>query len=313
MNPSVLVLGAGSIGSRHARNLVAAGADVSVADPEPARAGAVTGATPVAYDLGAMADHDGVVIASPTSEHAAQARAAVSAGVQALVEKPLARTTAEANGIATAGDRLMVGYNLRFHAPVRRMMRLVHGGRIGRITAARLWFGSYLPDWRPGTDFRASYSARADLGGGILLDAIHELDLAVWLLGPRFEVMAARMEQLGDLGIDVEDTVKALLRHESGALVELSLDYLSRRYRRGIEVIGTDGTIRLDWAREVIEVEDGEDLHTELATAPIDRSYREEAGCFLQWLSGEARPPVDATTGLDSLRLADQIREAAGR
>jgi predicted dehydrogenase len=306
----VLVLGAGSIGRRHARNLAAAGAAVALADPVASPTDEVEhdGVTRIAWDDADPARFAGVVVASPTVHHLDQAEAAVAAGTPALVEKPLATTVAGCEALRPANDRLRVGFNLRFHAPVRRLVDLVHSGRAGRVVSARLWFGYHLPSWRPGTDYRRSYSARADLGGGILLDAIHELDLAVWLLGPDLSVTSAVVDRVGDLEIDVEDTVRAQLRAPDGAPVEIALDYLSRDYRRGIEVIGTEATVRLDWARKVIEVADADGVQVEDADVPLDRSYEDEAAAFLGWLDGDDELPVDVESALASLRLADQIR-----
>lgn len=302
----VLVLGAGSIGRRHARNLVAAGATVHVADPVAAEA--PVGTRPVAWDDADPSAYPGVVVASPTVCHLDQTAHAVDVGARVLVEKPLALTRAEAASLRDRNDRVRVGFNLRFHAPVRRLVEVVHAGRLGTVRAARLWFGYHLPSWRPGTDYRRSYSARADLGGGVLLDAIHELDLAVWLLGPDLVVDAARLDRVGDLDIDVEDTVRALLRTAEGAPVEVALDYLSRDYRRGIEVIGSEGSARLDWARKVLEVDLGDGPEACSAPEPVDPSYEAEAAAFLGWLDGTDDLPVDVDTALASLRLADEIR-----
>jgi predicted dehydrogenase len=311
--PHLLVLGAGSIGSRHARELDAAGATVDVADPDMARAEAVGVGRPVPFDLDRLSGYDGVVVASPTLLHAQQARAVLATEAFALVEKPLATNAKELDELIRLGARrLMVGFNLRMHEPVHRLVDLVHAGRVGRVSSVRLWFGSWLPDWRPTVDYRATYSARAELGGGVLLDAIHELDLLVWLLGHgRYEVVGAVVDRLGPLEIDVEDTVKALVHHQSGAVADVSLDYLSRRYRRGIEVIGDEATVRLDWARAVIEIEDANGIDTMIADTPLDASYALQAARFLKFVAGEAEPPVDVATGAASLRLALDIRSCA--
>lgn len=308
--PDVLVLGAGSIGRRHARNLAAAGAAVALADPvaEPT-ADDPAGVKRIRWDDADPRRFAGVVVASPTVHHLAQAEAVAAAGVNVLVEKPLATTTLLGATLQDVNDQVRVGFNLRFHAPVRQLVELVHAGAVGRVLSARLWFGYHLPSWRPGTDYRQSYSARADLGGGILLDAIHELDMAVWLLGPGLTVDAARIARVGDLELDVEDTVRAVLRTPDGAPVDIALDYLSRDYRRGIEVVGSDATVRLDWARGVLEVDDGDRVQTTVADVPVDRSYEAEAEAFLAWLGGADDLPVDVETALASLRLADEIRE----
>lgn len=310
----ILVLGAGSIGARHARELVAAGAAVDVADPVPGPAAAVEGARAVPFDLDRLERYDGVVVASPTTFHAEQALAALAADAAGVfVEKPLTVSTEGLDDLVALGKgRLMVGYNLRLHEPVRRTIELVHRGRAGTVSAVRVWFGSWLPDWRPSVDYRQTYSARSDLGGGVLMDAIHELDLVVWLLGHGpFTVAGAVVDRLGPLQIDVEDTVRALLRHDgSGVVVDVALDYLSRRYRRGIEVVGDRATVRLDWARSVIEVEDRASVEVEPADQPVAESYTRQATRFLQFVRGEADPPVDGATAAASVHLADQIRSA---
>lgn len=291
---------------------MAAGATVFISDPRADRAGAVPGATAVPFDPSALGGYDGVVVASPTSRHAEHTLQASAQIGRVFVEKPLAATSTEADLVAAeVGDRVMVGYNLRLHAPLERVMELSHGGSVGHILGVRLWFGSYLPDWRPSTDYRASYSAQAALGGGVLLDAIHELDMLIWLLDDRLEVAGSVVARTGPLEIDVEDTVKAVLRHADGAVVDVSLDYLSRRYRRGIEVIGDVATVRLDWARNVLEIEDGRSVVSEDASAEVSRSYKREARAFLDWIAGRSAPPVDAVAGAKSVRLADAIRRAA--
>jgi predicted dehydrogenase len=317
--PRVLVVGAGSIGARHARNLVAEGAEVVVTDPDEARASSVAeacGATSVALDLDRLGGHgtfDGAVVASPTSLHATQAQALLATVPKLLVEKPLGLDGAEAEALADAADRVAVAYNLRFHAPMQRVVELIAEGRAGAVSAIDVWFGSWLPDWRPQVDYRTTYSARAELGGGVLLDVIHELDLLVWLGGEgAYEVLGAAVRRSGHLDLDVEDTVRAIVALPSGAIGTVALDYLARRYRRGVEVTGDEATVRLDWARAVIEVETAAEVRREQVSIPVDVSYERQAAAFVAWLAGGPPLPVDAACGLASLRLADAIR-ARGR
>lgn len=306
---SVLVVGAGSIGARHARNLIAAGAQVDVMDPDEAKARAITGARAVPYTVGRFAYYGGVVVASPSSFHAEQLGTALDGGAKVLVEKPIALRVADVAMLEGESERVMVGYNLRFYEPVCRLRHLTR--EAGRIRMARFWFGSYLPDWRPGVDYRTTYSAQSHLGGGVLYDAIHELDLMIWWFGADLAVRAAMVTTIGPLDIDVEDTVKALLQSSEGVIVELSLDYLSRRYRRGIELVGDEATVRLDWGRQVIEVEKREEVTILPVTVPIADSYYRQTQHFLRWLDGGPPPPVDGRSGLLSLGLVEEIRSRA--
>ena len=313
--PGVLVLGCGSAGGRHARLLAAAGAAVSVYDPDPGRRRATAariGATEVS-DPGAF-DFDGVVVASPTARHADQVRAALAGRAKVLVEKPMTVEPDEARALAgVGGDRLAVAYNLRYHAPLRRLADVVASGVLGPVVSGRVWFGQWLPDWRPTEDYRLGYSARRELGGGILLDASHELDVVRWLFGSGpFEVLGAAVDRLGPLEIDVEDTVAALLRGPAGVLVTVSLDCLSRRYRRGVEVVGTEGTVRLDWARGVLEVEGPAVLETTPADEPLEAAYAAQARAFLAWLADRGTMAVGAADGAEVVALAGAVAAAAG-
>ncbi|MBX7069478.1 MAG: Gfo/Idh/MocA family oxidoreductase [Microthrixaceae bacterium] len=297
--PRILVIGQGSIGRRHATNLRALGADVTVVDVE--------------FDGRVPPGFGGVVVASPTVLHAEHAAAALATGAAVFVEKPMASDAAAAFELAdSAGDRLMVGYNLRFHAPLQRVAALLRGGRAGTPHSYRFWFGQWLPDWRPTVDYRQSYSARADLGGGILADAIHELDLAVWMVGEPLEVVGAVVGSVGPLEIDVEDMVRAVLRTAAGVPVTIELDYLARQYRRGVEVIGSEATVGYDWSTKEVTVRSSVGTTTEVFHDPLDDAYVAEMASFLGLVASGVHPGVNGGgSAVPSLVLADAIRASA--
>ncbi len=307
----IIVLGAGSIGMRHARNFAALGATVTVMDPDRERIESLEcGAI---YDEAALADADGIVIASPTSLHAAQARTILATTDAAvMVEKPVGLLDDDLADLESADpSRIMVGFNLRLFGPNQRFAELLDSGRAGDPRAFRFWFGSWLPAWRPGTDYRTCYSARRELGGGVLLDVIHELDLARWMAGPDLRVVGALVSQVSDLDLDVEDTVRALLVNDDDVPVSIELDYLSRRYRRGIEVVGSEATLRLDWDQKRITIENGDGVTHEPFCSTVDESYENEASRFLALIENGTAPPVGIADGVAVNRLAQRIREHA--
>lgn len=308
---AVLVVGAGSIGRRHATNLSALGAQVAISDVDNSRLAHVPWPI-VRLKHGIPHGFDAVVIASPTTLHAQQAHEALATRAKVFVEKPLATSIDDAEHlVSVGGDRLMVGYNLRHHAPLERVAQLLGDGRIGRVTAYRFWFGQWLPDWRPGTDYRLSYSARSDLGGGVLHDAIHELDLAVWMTGASLRVAGATVGRLGPLEIDVEDTVRALLTTPEGAPVTVELDYLSRQYRRGVEMTGDLGTLSFDWATGDLVVRGPEETTVEHHDTPVAESYVREMAELLAFVEHGTVPRTTGAGALASLRLAEDIRRRA--
>lgn len=318
--PVVAVLGQGSIGRRHAGLLLEEGCRVLAFDPSPA-AEYAAGVEPAAGEEAALAEADAAVVASPTSEHLAQAERALTHGCHLLVEKPIAlgagpEVDALVAAACDAGRVLAVAMNLRFHPGPAAVREVVTAGRIGRPLTARFSFGGYLPDWRPGTDYRRSYSARRELGGGVLLDVIHELDYAGWILGPAAEA-GAWLGRVSDLELDVEDVVLAHVAYESGALASFELDYLDRSYRRGCRIVGSEASVEWDWSAGTVRLLGPAGAVDERPAAKeFQPTYRAQARAWLAALRAgeqdlEGAGLVDGWDAAATLRLADAIRESA--
>lgn len=248
----VLVLGAGSIGQRHLINLISLGRGVAVVAVDPvesnrAAASALGVTTAVSLER-ALSDHafDAAIVCTPNHLHVRQCSTLLEASVHVFVEKPLAPSLDEALSLGPvverSGKKLMVGCNLRFHPGVQGIKAVLDQGRIGRPLWARAWFAHYLPNWRPGQDYRQTYSAQKAQGGGILLDAIHEPDYVSWLFGPVAKVQGL-MTTVSDLEIDVEDVASYTMWHGERFFSQIHVDFVRRDKARGIEVAGSEGTV----------------------------------------------------------------------
>jgi predicted dehydrogenase len=267
----------------------------------------------------ALAAADAAVVASPTRDHLEQTRTALEAGCHVLCEKPLAVTlTGVDDVIALAQERsllLAVAMNLRFHPGPRTVHELVTSGAIGRPLTGHFTFGYHLPSWRPGTDYRESYSARSELGGGVLLDVIHEFDYAAWILGPIGEV-SGWAERVSALELDVEDVALVAARFAEGAIGTFTLDYLDRSYRRGCRIVGEEGSVRWSWRDGVIELlGPGGEAERHDAPSAVDASYELEAAAFVDAVRGgsastEGTALVSAAEGRAALAVVQAIRES---
>jgi len=243
----IMVVGCGSMGRRHAANARELG-EVAVVEIHSSRLKQITAALGVTgfSDLNdALAwGPDFVVAATPTNMHLAVASRAVDAGAHVLVEKPISHSLAGVEDfLAKARQknlRIHVVCNMRFHPAVKSLRQGLTF--VGRPFFARAHYGNYLPSMRPGADYRDLYCARASEGGGVLLDAIHEIDYLTWLFGS-VEAVKCESTRLSDLDIDSEDYAGIVLRHYSGVRSEVHLDYLQRLKRRGCEVVGSKGTV----------------------------------------------------------------------
>lgn len=244
-------MGLGSIGKRHARNLLDEGHTVAAMDPNVA---AYEGIPlypnwEAAWGFGP----DMVWVCSPTRLHAEQAVAAIQRGSHVFIEKPIAHDLEGAESIKKAwkeagGKRLVwVGCNLRYHPGAERIKRAFEEGLVGRCLLIRIHFSHFLPNMRPGVDYRCTYAAQAAQGGGIILDDIHDIDLALWLAGPVQKVSALAIRS-GTLEMDVEDAAHLSLLHRSGTLTGIHMDFLRRDKSRGVEIIGEKGS--LEWRSE---------------------------------------------------------------
>ncbi len=211
----VAVVGLGSIGRRHLENLQVLGCEAIAVRRSPGSG--ELGSLEEAASWGA----DAVVIATPTAEHAGALRWAVESGMHAYVEKPLAERSDGLDELLERAEReglvVATGYNLRFHPALEAVREAVLERRIGALVNVRAEVGQYLPDWHPGEDIRASYAARADLGGGALLTLSHELDYVRWIAGEIVDVRRTGRPALG-LVVDVDDVAEIVCLHESGTL-----------------------------------------------------------------------------------------------
>ncbi|MGV8834196.1 MAG: Gfo/Idh/MocA family protein [Devosia sp.] len=236
MTARALVIGAGSIGIRHRDVLESIGLAVA----SVSRRGNGTFRTLAEALAGGHPDY--VVIANETAAHQAgleQLHAAGFAGT-VLVEKPVFPHVMPAPHYGFGA--LLVGYNLRFHSIIMALRDLLADEK---VLAVRAEVGQHLDSWRPGRDYRQSYSASRAAGGGVLRDLSHELDYVTWLFGSATSV-TAQVLSTGSLDIESEDICALLMACQRCPSVAVSLDYLRRPPSRTLTVITARHSFRAD-------------------------------------------------------------------
>ena len=318
-----LICGWGSIGKRHFRNLRALDEEDIVfyrTGHSTVESDEIEG-FPVEHDLElALARHkpDIAIIANPTALHLETAIPAARAGCDLLIEKPLAdgleRVDELRRAVDEGGGQVLVGYQFRFHPGLHSVDRLLSGGGLGDPVSVRVEWGEYLPDWHPWEDYRESYSARSDLGGGVLLTLSHPFDYLRWLFGKVERVMGEAAKS-GGLDIDVDDVAEILLRFRAGPLASVHLDYLSKPPEHHMEVICTAGTIRWEAARSEVDYrEAGGDWQRTVAVSDFERNdlFLEEIKHLIAVSRGEATPVCTLDDGVAALEIALTARTGIG-
>ncbi len=320
----MLVVGCGSIGRRHLRNLRSLGVDRLLGvDPLADRrdlVGAEFGATTFATLEDAWAASPSIVfVTSPSALHVEVAVEAARRGCHLFIEKPVSHVNDAA--LSELADEVrerrlvsLVGCNLRFHPGLRKLKGVLGAGLLGRVVSARAQFGQYLPDWHPWEDYRRGYSARRDLGGGIVLDAIHEFDYLRWLFG-EVDMVAGFAGHLSHIEIDTEDTASAVLRFRNGTLGELHVDYVQRTYSRSCEVVGDRGTAIWDFRAREVRVylaETGAWTTEKLPeTWDANEMYVDELRHFFACVAGQEQPEQDIDDARRVLALALAVLESS--
>jgi predicted dehydrogenase len=333
----ILFAGLGAIGQRHARNLRALLGDhiemlayrtrrdsLTLTDKMQVEGGLDVEsafALRVFTDLAEALDAkpDAVVIANPTSLHLPVARAAAEAGCHLFIEKPISHTDEGVEDFLDLVERrnlvTFVGYQWRFHPLLLRLRETLGGNSIGPLIAVHAECGEHLPDWHPYEDYRRSYAARRELGGGVLLTQIHDFDYLGWLFGWPCRVFCAG-GKLSRLEIDVEDTASTLLECDVAARrvpIHLHQDFVQRPPVRGCRIIGEAGRIEVDLLRAAYTVRDahGDPIEVQRFDG-FDRNqmFMAEMKHFLACLDRTETSRIPASEGAKSLRVALAAQES---
>lgn len=354
------MIGGGSIGQRHAR-ILAAGLSTAegaalifssvdlvsrhftgdyeygerFADLETAMRSVVASA--LAYDY--------VVIASETAAHSEQLSAllqaenhrVLKAGAKVLIEKPIfsqpvaspliqdLSEAVHAQSESPEACTVLVAYNLRFHPIIQALYGLL-ANAADKPIYANVLVGQYLPDWRPGRDYRASYSADPTRGGGVLLDLSHEIDYLQLLFGELHQLRSF-VGQISDLEILSEDLAMCVGRTQKGTAIQLSLDYLSRHPVRRILVHTKRSTFEADLIANRLRRSD-QDGSMEIDVAAFlregrvqatdeplqldrDASYQAMHVAALSGTQAGEMPVCSFREGMGVLRAIESIHEAA--
>ena len=310
---NVLVIGCGSIGLRHLRNLLLrADVDLAAVDPSPDAAGRVAAISRSIRFFEALSEAgdwkpDLVIVATPNHLHRSGCLWAFEHGADVLCEKPLADTLEAGRAIvataAAAGRRLAVGFSERYRLAVQYIEEEARAGRLGTLVGGRAMVGTY------NTLLSAKDPAdRCNTFGNVIIDYVHELDILAALFGDyrRVECMANR---LGRRELTANPGLAALLvEYASGAVVSVHMDYVQHPDRRILEIYGDLRTLSYDFVTDTLEVFDSErpEAHEVRRFRNVrDEQFQREHEDALSMVRTGTRPRVTGEDALRSLSLAE--------
>lgn len=309
-----LIAGLGSIGRRHLKNLLALGErDIILYRthqstlPDRDLSGLL-----VETDLKKALAHrpDAVIISNPTAMHMQVAIPCAEAGCALFIEKPIAYHLDELTQFEQIIDRhenkVFSAFQFRFNPGLRQISEFIHSNVFGRPLSFDCYWGEYLPGWHPWEDYRESYAAKKEMGGGVVLTLSHPLDYLLWFFGEVSEIFSIT-EKISDLDLEVDDFSHSLIQFKSGLIGSLHLNYYRQPKRHDIEITCTDGVIYWDYASSDVKFikPDGK---TEIYPAPsgFERNdmYVMEMKHFIDVVKGIELPVCGYEEGKKALELA---------
>lgn len=247
---------------------------------------------------------DFIIISNITSRHEETIIEMCRFKCPMFIEKPVLNRLDNAENIlkllGSNNIRTYVACNLRFNPAITFVKEYLENN-ILTINEVNIYCGSYLPEWRPGYDFRKSYSSNTSYGGGVHLDLIHELDYCTWLFGFPDKSEAIR-RNVSSLNIDSFDFAHFSLYY-STFLANVTLNYFRRDTKREIEIVTSKGTIHVDLINNVvIEKLSGEVLFNEKSN--ILDSYLLQMNYFLTALKSGEKFMNDFKYSIQVLKIA---------
>jgi len=315
---SVLVIGAGSIGTRHARCFLRTGrAEVAIVEPRDDQRAQVA----AEYDLLAayatlddvpLEDFDCCVVCVPAHLHVPFALRCLEAGCHVLIEKPLTLNLADAERMVRAAestDRVTaVAYTYRSMPFLQDMRDRARAGEIGPVRSATGVLGQHFPLYRP--DYRQIYYRSRDTGGGALQDAAtHVLNYLHWVLGLEERIYCAA-EHLVVESVEVEDTIAVVARYPGQAIATVALNQFQWNNDAFLELAGEEGTLRYSAADQSLALyRDGEWQVTRYETERDDY-YVSQAENFLDATEGRAQVRCTVAEGAETVRTVIAARQS---
>lgn len=313
------LIGLGSIGRRHLRLLKELRPDIEVilvrsgqGGSWPEEALAVGSVSTIEEAIGL--DINAAIISSPAPFHVNQAIQLIDAGIPLLIEKPISNTLDKTDQLKTlaenAGVPVLIGYVLRYSLALQQFHEMLIGNAVGRVTGVNIDCGSYLPEWRPGQDYRTTSSASPEMGGGVLLELSHELDYANWLFGP-FKSVDAIVSNSGILDVQVEDTSDLELISENGLKIIIHLDFVTREPIRQCVVLGADGDLTWNGLNNEVTLhhKSGETKSWAFNCARDDM-FRAQLKHFFNCVEKGEIPKVNLTDGIAALKIIEAAKRS---
>ena len=309
----ILIVGVGSIGTRHIRNLLLLGyRDIVLSDPSQEGLGEASrlGIFKIYADLQkalATEKPDVVLLCTPTHLHVPFALLALEYNAHVFIEKPISHTLQGIESLRRQAKKkrkvVMVACNYRFSKGFQKLQGVLQKRTFGVPLVVRVALGYHLPTARKGVSYKTTYAASRKMGGGVVLDSgSHVVDYLSVLFG-KAELSQVFKSSLHSIGIQSEEAATLMIRHKSGVLSTVALDYVSKKPMHRIEIVTDRGVLTLNMKEDYLTFEDGTSKKTIYkGNADANAMYLTELKHFLKCVKDGLIPNQDITMGEETIK-----------
>ena len=314
----IILIGLGSIGQRHLRNIVNLGYNsITVVTRN--------GILPLEFshlrvftsldDALSAESFEAAIICTPTAFHVDSLKELLGSKISNIyIEKPVSHSLNGMSELLSLAkqytNNIVIGYDLHFDPGMQKVKKMLEDEVIGKVVSVNAQVGQYLPDWRPHEDYRQGMSAKLATGGGVMLDLVHEFDYLLWLFG-KVKSIACQYTNSGALEIETEDASDVLLRFQNGIIGTIHLDYLQPKLIRNCMITGSNGTIFWNLATRTVKWITTDKKEQEYSYQGYERNNRfvEIMNAFLQ--NNNDTRLTNLEQGIESLKLVVAAKHSA--
>ena len=314
---NALVVGCGSIGKRHITNLLESERIENIfvyTQFDQCQEYFVGNKRVVITNTLKCKNIDFAILANETYKHIDTALYLADKGINLFIEKPLSHNLRKIDllkkCIVKNAVKVFIAYNLRFLGAIQFINNHLAKKTIGDVYFASFEAGQYLPQWRPNDDYRRSYSASSERGGGVALDLSHEIDIMrfFWQTPSSWKVEKSKVS---NLEIDSEDIFEGVYQYPNGFICRIHLDYLQLDKKREFRIVGSEGTIFCDLINKHVRLSTNNNIgHIDLRDDDmfdIPGTYRKELNHFFDVISSDTQCMISFDDGVEVLKMIEDM------
>ena len=321
----ILVIGLGSIGKRHIKNLIKCGINpnnIAGIDPRLDRISEVNKKFKIGKVINNLKkikkkEFDAAIICSPTSLHVKQALDLAKNHINIFIEKPLNHNLSGVSELKKLVKKnklkVLITYPFRFSKHALKLKELVDKKILGKIYFFRGIFSEYLPDWHPWESYTSFYMAKKSLGGGSLLDQSHLIDMCHFLFGEVNEIKSCLNMKISDLKVDTDDLVNMNVKFKNGIHGNIHQDMIGRKHQKNLEIICKEGNILWDVYNLSVEVFYAKSKKVKIYKFGKDHNkmYENQTRHMIKIIRKIEKPKITLEDGIHTMKIIQNAKKSS--